>query len=159
MEFIAKALRQYWYGTGTGTDNINSSQGPIMTYDLNGNRTSDTHYGEQVTQQDQTGFDESGNPIIVSSGYASRTGAITEYYQYDRMSRLASVATGGFDASLQPRLASQAIVLDARSYDGAGRLVRSGPAGGLHCRAQCRRHKRRQRRAAGQARDQSTRQL
>ncbi len=101
----------------------------MLTYDLNGNRTSDTHYGQQVTLQEQTGYDESGNAVIVSSGYANRTGAITEYYRYDAMNRLSTVATGGFDVNLNPLDQSQAILLDVRTYDGAGRLVRNGPAG------------------------------
>jgi hypothetical protein len=45
------------------------------------------------------------------------------------MNRLSTVATGGFDVNLNPLDPSQAIVLDVRAYDGAGRLVRNGPAG------------------------------
>ena len=39
------------------------------------------------------------------------------------------MATGGFDVNLNPLDPSQAILLDVRAYDGAGRLVRNGPAG------------------------------
>ena len=53
----------------------NSAQGHVLTYDLNGNRTSDTRYGQQVTTQELTGYDESGSPIVTSS-YANRTGAL-----------------------------------------------------------------------------------
>jgi hypothetical protein len=45
------------------------------------------------------------------------------------MNRLSTVATGGFDVNLNPLDQSQAILLDVRAYDGAGRLVRNGPAG------------------------------
>ena len=38
------------------------------------------------------------------------------------------MATGGFDVNLAPLPAAQAIVLDTRLYDAAGRQVRSGPA-------------------------------
>lgn len=109
-------------------NNINSAQGHVLTYDLNGNRKSDTHWGQQVTRQEITSYDESGS-VILGQHYANREGAITEYYTYDKMSRLETVATGGFDINLNPLDQSQAIVLDSRTYDAAGRLVRNGPAG------------------------------
>ena len=37
------------------------------------------------------------------------------------------MATGGFDVNLNPLDPSQAILLDVRAGDGAGRLVRNGP--------------------------------
>jgi YD repeat-containing protein len=133
------------------TDNVDSSQGHILTYDYNGNRTSDTHWGQQVTKQHIVSYDESSNPFYVGTPslpagstvysydansavieqYANREGAITEYYGYDAANRLSTVATGGFDENLQPLDPSLAITLDRRYYDGAGRLVRMGPAGTL----------------------------
>lgn len=55
-------------------NNINSAQGNVVAYDLNGNRTKDTCYGQQVTLQEQTDYVELGNSFV-SSSYAHRQGA------------------------------------------------------------------------------------
>lgn len=132
--------------------NINSAQGHYVEYDRNGNRISDTHWGQQVTKQRVVNYDEAGNPLYspnpttpgggqivyfdesstVIERYVNREGLITEYYGYDAMNRLQTVATGGFDYDLNPLPRENAIVLDHRYYDGAGRLVRNGPAGALN---------------------------
>ena len=50
-----------------------------LAYDLNGNRTSDTRYGQQVTTQELTGYDESGSPIV-TRGYANRRTELSKCY-------------------------------------------------------------------------------
>jgi YD repeat-containing protein len=111
----------YWYAydsmnrqtvvdgvNNAGTITVTSAQGHQLTYDLNGNRTSDHFYqGEQIT-----GYDESGSPIVgVAPGFVTRN------YSYDAHNRL-TLSTQG------------SLVLDRRHYDAAGRAVRTGPDAG-----------------------------
>ncbi|WP_288406907.1 LysM domain-containing protein, partial [uncultured Herbaspirillum sp.] len=111
--------------------------------------------------QVNTPLDESGNAIGPSvttlTGYSAHTGVNTQWYSYDAMNRLSSVAVGaygnvqrgerrvktGSNAAGQPvytvtpvytneALGSEdAIVLDTRLYDGASRELQSGPRGSL----------------------------
>ena len=148
-------------GNASDLGNINSTQGHILSYDLNGNRISDTTWGTQVTPNYNVTAttDESGNTTYTTAlgGYATRTGISTQWYSYDAMNRLSTVAAGayaevqtgtqqvqtGTDESGQPIYTAQpvfvqqalghdkAIVLDTRLYDGASRVVQSGPAGSL----------------------------
>ncbi|MFG3779235.1 hypothetical protein, partial [Klebsiella pneumoniae] len=69
----------------------------------------------------------------VSNGvnYVNHAGRITEYYTYDRMNRLSTVSTGAFDQNWQPLTIRESILLDTRRYDGASRVVETGPAGHL----------------------------
>ncbi|WP_459569053.1 carbohydrate-binding protein, partial [Cupriavidus sp. 8B] len=119
-------------GNAADIGNITSGQGHILSYDRNGNRTSDTTWGEQVVRQETvTGWDESGNVIASHIDYVNHTGRITEFYTYDRMNRLATVSTGAFDTSWNALPAHESIRLDTRLYDGASRVVQTGPNGSL----------------------------
>ena len=129
----------------TVVDGINANgdigvgQGHKITYDKNGNRTSDTYYGARV-QADRvfdhtewtsvwgvTGSDEAGNPTYgyivqpsaaYSTQYTAVNGLTTEAYDYDSNNRLSHVSRDG-------------VLLDTRFYDGANRVVQTGPAGAL----------------------------
>lgn len=118
---------------------IGVGQGHKITYDKNGNRTSDTYYGARV-QADRvfdhtewtsvwgvTGSDEAGNPTYgyivqpsaaYSTQYTAMNGLTTEAYDYDSNNRLSHVSRDG-------------VLLDTRFYDGANRVVQTGPAGTL----------------------------
>jgi YD repeat-containing protein len=135
--------------------NVTPGQGHILAYDHNGNRIEDRSWGTQVTPEYVQNYDESGTALGAPQlvGYQSQTGIQTTWYRYDNMNRLSTVATGaygqvqtgvqqtGVDESGQPIYQAvyttealgqaQAIVLDTRLYDGASRLVQSGPAGSL----------------------------
>lgn len=112
--------------------NVVSGQGHILTYDKNGNRTSDMSWGEQVVRQENViGYDESGHAISNGVNYVNHAGRITEYYTYDRMNRLSTVSTGAFDQGWNALSIRESILLDTRKYDGASRVVESGPAGHL----------------------------
>jgi len=106
-----------------------------------------------------TSTDESGNTIVNTtlSGYATQNGINTQWYSYDKMNRLSSVATGGYGefqtgttevqtgttesgtpvyttVPLYTQKAlgkSSAIVLDTRLYDADSRELESGPEGSL----------------------------
>ncbi|RKP52534.1 LysM peptidoglycan-binding domain-containing protein [Trinickia fusca] len=140
---------------------ITQGQGHLVGYDLNGNRTSDTTIGARITTgggnsyvagytidgTNQTlldesgrpilnvstdahgrtyyGIDESGRPVYVSPihsttpiTYSASTGATTEQYTYDAVGRISQIFRDG-------------TLVDTRYYDGAGRMVQSGPAGSL----------------------------
>lgn len=123
------------------------SVGHRITYDGNGNRTSDTFLGTRVgsvqvvdhynpvygaipvlNEYGQPTYDESGNPIttwgIVGYSPVYRTdlygyqGTSTEVYNYDGLNRLTGVVKDG-------------VQLDYRYYDGASRVLQTGPAGTL----------------------------
>lgn len=112
--------------------NVVSGQGHILTYDKNGNRTSDMSWGEQVVRQENViGYDESGHAVSNGVNYVNHAGRITEYYTYDRMNRLSTVSTGAFDQGWNALSIRESILLDTRKYDGASRVVESGPAGHL----------------------------
>jgi hypothetical protein len=94
------------------------AQGHAVAYDLNGRRTSDTHWGTRVnTSQVFTGLDEAGEPVYATV-YA---GLVTESYGYDALDRLSSVT--------RDDLAAKA--LDRRAYDGAGRVLHTGTDAGI----------------------------
>lgn len=129
----------------TVVDGINANgdigvgQGHKITYDKNGNRISDTHYGTRV-QADRVfdhlewtsvwgvvGTDEAGNPgygyisqpsAAYRTQYTAVNGLTTEAYDYDINNRLSHVSRDG-------------VLLDTRFYDGANRVVQTGPAGAL----------------------------
>jgi len=116
----------------TDVANVVSGQGHILTYDKNGNRISDMSWGEQVVRQENViGYDESGHAISNGVNYVNHAGRITEYYTYDRMNRLSTVSTGAFDQGWNALSIRESILLDTRKYDGASRVVESGPAGHL----------------------------
>lgn len=99
-------------------------QGHAITYDKNGNRTSDTYWGPQVAivggQQIIVGYNEDGSAIYTTTpvDYAQANGYTREDYRYDNLNRLLSVVKDGTQ-------------IDVRYYDGADRVVQSGPAGAL----------------------------
>lgn len=100
------------------------TQGHAITYDKNGNRTSDTYYGPMVAivggQQIIAGYNEDGSAIYYTTpvDYQQTTGYTREDYRYDNLNRLQSVVKDGTQ-------------IDVRYYDGADRVVQSGPAGAL----------------------------
>ena len=100
-------------------------QGHRIVYDQNGNRTSDTWWGNRVLtvdgQSQITGYDPMTGAAIYSTSakqYVTSQGYTTEDYRYDALGRLASVVRDG-------------VQTDARLYDGASRVVQTGPAGTL----------------------------
>ncbi|MDQ0013780.1 YD repeat-containing protein [Variovorax boronicumulans] len=101
------------------------AQGHRITYDQNGNRTSDTWWGNRVQtvdgQSQITGYDPMTGAAIYSTAtkqYVTSQGETTEAYRYDALGRLQSVVRDG-------------VQTDARLYDGASRVVQTGPAGTL----------------------------
>lgn len=102
--------------------------GHQLTYDKNGNRTSDYSWGNRVTYKEAGTYDvyredNQGNvtmeQITISAARYLRTpGMSTELYGYDALNRLLTVT-------------KDAVLVDSRLYDGAGRTVQSGAAGGL----------------------------
>ncbi|MBK6006911.1 LysM peptidoglycan-binding domain-containing protein [Ramlibacter ginsenosidimutans] len=99
------------------------AQGHSVSYDKNGNRTSDTSWGSKVVSTTGpviTGYDEHGLAVygIGATGFAATTGYSTEAYKYDALNRLWSVEKDG-------------VQIDLRYYDGADRVMQSGPGGAL----------------------------
>ncbi|WP_316681685.1 hypothetical protein [Ralstonia flaminis] len=94
-------------------------QGHAITYDKNGNRLTDTHWGNKVTtaggQSIITGYTEAGEAIYSTTPttFVRSDGYTTETYAYDNLDRLSSVVRDGAQ-------------IDQRSYDGAGRVTRTG---------------------------------
>lgn len=137
--------------------NLTLGQGHILAYDQNGNRTQDRAWGTAVIPQYIQNYDESsgtslGAPVL--TGYISQQAIQTQWYSYDAMNRLSKVSTGaygqvqtgqvqtGVDESTNTPIYApvyttealgqdQAITLDTRFYDGASRVIQSGPAGAL----------------------------
>ncbi|MCG2593198.1 LysM peptidoglycan-binding domain-containing protein [Ramlibacter sp. XY19] len=105
-------------GTTLGT------QGHRIKYDYNGNRTSDTYWGNKVLTSGGgsplAGYNEDGSAIYLNTSliYTQTTGETTEEYRYDKLNRLQSVVKDGFQ-------------IDLRFYDAADRVVQSGPGGRL----------------------------
>ena len=104
--------REYWYGYDAmnrqttveavnANLDINAAQGHKLTYDANGNRLSDTYWDK----------------VIYADG-GTAAGFTTERYTYDAINRLTTLRRDG-------------LLLDARYYDGADRVVLSGIDGSL----------------------------
>jgi len=104
--------RDYWYGYDSmnrqttveavnANLEINAAQGHKLTYDANGNRLSDTYWDK----------------VIYADG-GTAAGFTTEAYSYDTLNRLTTLRRDG-------------LLLDARYYDGADRVVMSGIDGSL----------------------------
>jgi YD repeat-containing protein len=93
-------------------------QSHVLTYDLNGNRISDTYIGNRVKiiEFDQGHFNGDGLLLFETRQYrydVQKDVEITEHYRYDALNRLQSVVRDN-------------VQVDHRQYDGAGRVVRSG---------------------------------
>lgn len=105
--------------------NLSTTQGHVINYDKAGNRTSDTYLGNKAIatggQPVISGYDEDGGAIYSSTptGYAKGSGLVTEKYRYDALNRLWSVERDG-------------VQIDTRHYDGADRVIQSGPSSPLH---------------------------
>ncbi|MDB5842690.1 MAG: repeat protein, partial [Herminiimonas sp.] len=140
---------------------IVQGQGHRLGYDLNGNRTSDTSIGNRITAgggdshvagytvdgSGQLLVDESGKPILnvsvdalgrvyyggdidgnlnylspvtatTPATYSASIGSTTEQYRYDALGRISRIYRDG-------------TLVDTRRYDGASRMVQSGPGGTL----------------------------
>ena len=106
------------------------TQGHRITYDTMGNRTSDAHRGNKVTTTTGTpsitgytypnGWD-SGDPVPVYATnltYTAIQGEVVETYTYDKLNRLNTIERDG-------------VQLDLRLYDGAGRVIQTGPGANL----------------------------
>ncbi|HZY15042.1 MAG TPA: LysM peptidoglycan-binding domain-containing protein, partial [Ramlibacter sp.] len=95
-------------------------QGHRIAYDKNGNRTSDQFWGAKVTTnagQVRVGYDENNVAIYsytTAPTFSRSEGDVTEIYRYDRLNRLLDVQRDGTQ-------------IDLRLYDGADRVLRSGP--------------------------------
>lgn len=96
--------------------NLSTTQGHRETYDKNGNRISDTSYGEALVAQIVNG----------NTTYVRHTGLITHYYQYDALNRLVATSVASYDSAWNALPAAQATVVDQRFYDGDGHVVQSG---------------------------------
>src|SRR5450830_292592 len=100
------------------------AQGHTITYDLDGNRASDTWLGTRITTIDGStqiiGYDESGAAIYntTPTTYTSFQGLTTELYRYDGLNRLRAIVRDGVE-------------VDHRYYDGADRVVQTGPGSTL----------------------------
>jgi YD repeat-containing protein len=100
--------------------NIGVGQGHKITYDVNGNRKTDTFHGNKVNVTNLTYTytnDESGETVTYTGSPTYDTvenAQVTETYSYDALGRLLLTDRDG-------------MLVDHRYYDGAGRVVQSGP--------------------------------
>jgi YD repeat-containing protein len=96
------------------------TQGHEISYDRDGNRVRDKSWGSKVVtsggEQVLAGYREDGTAIYanVPVTYRATTGLTTEEYRYDDLNRLVSVVRDGTQ-------------IDVRRYDGADRVIQSGP--------------------------------
>ncbi|OWQ46363.1 hypothetical protein CDL60_12820, partial [Roseateles noduli] len=103
------------------------TSGHKITYDLNGNRASDTYLGTKVKLVGGTAptyYEEDGQLYELTPGTEERyeidntpsTELVTETYAYDALGRLTGARRDG-------------VAIDQRMYDQAGRVVAQGPQG------------------------------
>jgi YD repeat-containing protein len=104
-------------GNTGDTNNLTEGQGHLVTYDHNGNRTSDAYQGSQLVAQ--VGADG-------TTSYVVHQGRVTVYYRYDAAGRLAETAVGAIDAQGNALDESQATVVSQNYYDAAGHLIQTG---------------------------------
>ncbi len=104
-------------GNTADTNNLTTAQGHLVTYDKNGNRTSDTFQGSQLVAQ--VGADG-------ATRYLVHQGRITVHYRYDAAGRLSETAIGAIDAQGNALDPSRATVVSQNYYDAAGHLIQSG---------------------------------
>ncbi|MDQ0072702.1 YD repeat-containing protein [Variovorax boronicumulans] len=125
LYFQYDAMNRQTVANAANASGALGAQGHRITYDQNGNRTKDTWWGNRVLtvdgQSQITGYDPMTGAAIYSAGtkqYVTSQGETTEDYRYDALGRLLSVVRDG-------------VQTDARLYDGASRVVQTGPAGTL----------------------------
>jgi hypothetical protein len=77
--------------------NLTTNQGHILSYDLNSNRISDTHWGAQIVLQYEA-LDEAGTALAapVFASAVVTQGIATQWYTYDSMNRPSGVADQRF---------------------------------------------------------------
>lgn len=101
---------------------LSPAQGHRITYDRNGNRKTDTYWGNVVTTSVAltavTTDSESNYGDTTTVVFSTGTGWTTEEYRYDALDRLQSVFKDG-------------VQIDLRRYDAAGRVVQSGAPASL----------------------------
>jgi YD repeat-containing protein len=92
-----------------------------IAYDRDGNRTSDTWYGNHIVKSDGgtmiIGYNSADDTVIYAPApvtFRREDGLTTEQYRYDNLDRLTSVVRDG-------------VQIDVRYYDAADRVVQSGP--------------------------------
>ncbi|WP_005034730.1 Ig-like domain repeat protein [Holophaga foetida] len=124
--------------------NITASQGHILEYDKNGNRTSDTYWGKLVSKTVANGtwvYGGRGGTYSTTSQQDGQ-GVTSRQYHYDGMGRLSTVTVDKATitttttsvngvTTTTTAITHQDMILDTRKYDGVSRLVVSGPNGGL----------------------------
>ncbi|MFZ6760926.1 hypothetical protein ACO0K9_27285, partial [Undibacterium sp. Ji50W] len=113
-------------------NNVNSTQGHLLTYDKNGNVASDTSWGKELVAQIPLGTN--GQPDTSRTTYVVREGLITRYFSYDAANRVSSIAVASYDAQGNRLPQALATVVDQRLYDGAGRLIQQGINSGMDAR-------------------------
>ncbi len=122
VELILRLDRQVGHLGHVLAQQATETQGHLATYDKNGNRTSDTYQGTQLVAQ--IGVDG-------STQYVVHEGLVTMHYRYDAAGRLTETAVGAIDAQGNALGAAYATVVSQNYYDGAGRLIQSGPGSNL----------------------------
>lgn len=99
---------------------ISNVQGHQLTYDRNGNRLTDRFWGNKVTTGTTTGgyyydYDTDEASYTTTPVYTKTMGYTQETYTYDALNRLLYTDRDG-------------TLVDQRRYDGASRVVQSGPS-------------------------------
>ncbi|NML48462.1 LysM peptidoglycan-binding domain-containing protein [Ramlibacter sp. G-1-2-2] len=104
-----------------GVDALNiGQQGHSIAYDHDGNRISDLAWGNRIVQSGGqavlVGFNSDDTAVYGTTPvtFSAGSGYSTEVYRYDALSRLTSVVKDG-------------VQIDMRFYDGADRVIQSGP--------------------------------
>jgi YD repeat-containing protein len=92
--------RQTLVDSATADGSVLGTEGHRLSYDKNGNRTRDEHAGVRIVQ--------------ANGQWTAVGGNIVEDYGYDNLNRLATTVRDG-------------ALVEARGYDGAGRVVSSTP--------------------------------
>jgi hypothetical protein len=111
--FLYDAMNRQVVVDGVDAQGNLGTQGHRLAYDLNGNRKTDTYWGNKVAFDggeivgyDEsgapiygviTGYDEAGNAIYTASpaSYTPTQGYTTEEYGYDALNRMTSVVKDG----------------------------------------------------------------
>ena len=93
-------------------------------------RQRQTQYGYTSDRENNGAVNTCGSPLALSgTHFKAQLGAVTQTYTDDAANRLKTISHQIVDE--QGRASGTAYLLDTRQYDAAGRLLQSGPAGGL----------------------------